>query len=45
MNDMFQDLFVDIFSKILVWQEEIIIGFIAIAAFFILGWLWDLEKA
>lgn len=45
MNDMFQDLFVNIFRELAAWQEEIIIGFIAIAAFFILSWLFDLKKA
>ena len=45
MNNIFQDLFVNIFRELAAWQDKIVIGLVAIAAFFILIWLFDLEKA
>ncbi len=44
MNDMFEDLFVNIFREIAAWKEEIIIILVAVAAFYILGWWFDLDK-
>ena len=45
MNDMFQDLFVDISIQLVSLREEVIITFVAVVVFFILGWLFEIQKA